>query len=106
MLAVITTYKYVHLRTKALPCQEIAQALGFVLPDGNVNVAYLRNLRELLQRVQQNRLARDLGELLRGLPRTNAGLRSHARSQSRRGNDDHHSHGKRSISFAVPPNKP
>src|SRR5436853_520079 len=97
MLAMVTAYHNVHLRAKTLRGQEITQALRFVLADRDVDVAYLRNLREPLQRMQQNRLARNLGKLLRGLPRTSARVRGHARAQSRRGNDDDHSHGKRSI---------
>src|SRR5215468_5509959 len=97
MLPMITTYDHMHRRAKPLLPKKIVQALRFVLADSDVNVTHIRDLRELLQRMQQDWLACNLCELFRRLPRTSAGLDCHSRSKSRRGNDDHHFHGKRSI---------
>src|SRR5215469_11941808 len=86
-----------HGGAKALRSEKIPEAFRFPFAYRDVNIAHRLNLRKLLQRMLQDRLPGNLCKLLRGFPRMSAGLRRHTGAKSRGGNDDDHSHGKRSI---------
>src|SRR5437762_12178819 len=103
MLAMVAADNDVHPGSKVLRAEEVTQAFGLVLADGNIYVAHLGYARELLKCVQQNRLAGDLGKLFFGLSRPRPGLGRHARSQTRRRPDYDYPLGTRRINQSRDP---